>query len=180
MKLIEIKNIFENDSDKNTMYTIAIDIDGVVADFDSGAYKVLGKNKDEVSTSQFWKEISRYDKNVEPFFENLPVMSDAHELMQFITSNFQNYFMLTASGYTPKNVADQKRRWVAKVFSPLLNVVIVRKSSDKAQYADPNTILIDDRKKATEPFKAAGGKTILHTDAKSTIEQLKKYLKENE
>lgn len=178
MKLIEIKNIFENDGAKNNKYTIAIDMDGVVADFSAGAYKVLGKDKDEVSTSQFWKQISRYDKQVQPFFENLPAMSDAHELMHFITSNFQNYFMLTAAGYTPKNVAEQKKNWIAKVFSPLLKVIIVRKSAEKAQYADSNTILIDDRKKATEPFEAAGGKTILHTDAKSTIEQLKKYLEQ--
>lgn len=176
MKLHEIKNILEYDDTKNSAYTIAVDMDGVLADFDAGAFEVLGKNKDEVPTNEFWKSISRYDKKVQPFFENLPAMKDAHELMHFVTSNFQNYFILTASGYTPKNVDEQKRRWIAKVFSPVIKVVTVRKSSDKAQYANSNTVLIDDRRKALDPFMAAGGKGILHTSAKSSIQELQKYL----
>jgi 5'(3')-deoxyribonucleotidase len=180
MRLNQIKNLLEDSGNKNTKYTIAIDMDGVIADFSAGAYEVLGKSKDQVSTSQFWKEISRHDKHVSPFFENLPVMNDAHELMNFVTSNFERYYILTASGYTPKNVDEQKRRWVAKVFSPVLKVNVVKKSADKAQFANPNTVLIDDRRKAVDPFLAAGGKAILHTDAKSTIEQLKKLLGEGE
>lgn len=179
MKLFDIKNIFESE-DKNSKYTVAIDMDGVVADFEAGVHDVFGKSIDQMETRDLWKGIARYDKHEEPFFENLPAMKDAHQLMNFITSNFNNYFILTASGYTPKNVEEQKRKWIAKVFSPMLGVEVVRKSADKAQFATPNTILIDDRKKSTEPFKAAGGKAILHKNAQATIEQLEQYLNEEE
>ena len=177
MRLNDIINLLENGKQgRNAKYTVAIDMDGVLADFDAGSRTALGKDKDSIPTRDFWKGITRYDKDVQPFFENLPVMQDAFELMHFITSNFENYFVLTASGFTPKNVEEQKRNWAKKVFSPHLRVVTVRKSSDKAQYADPNTILVDDRRKSIDPWIAAGGIGILHVTADNTIAQLKSYL----
>lgn len=177
MRLSDIVNLLENGKEgRNSKYAVAIDMDGVLADFDSGSRTALGKDKDSIPTRDFWKGITHYDKNVEPFFENLPVMKDAFELMHFITSNFERYFVLTASGFTPKNVEEQKRNWAKKVFSPHLKVITVRKSAEKAQYADPNTILIDDRRKAIDPWVAAGGIGILHVRADNTIAQLKSYL----
>ena len=171
----EIAKLIENAPDgANSEYTIAIDMDGVLADFDRGSRDAIGEDKDTISTREFWKRVTHYDKDVEPFFENLPAMEDAFTLMRYITDNFQNYFVLTASGTTPKNVAEQKRNWAKKVFSPLLKVNIVKGSADKAQYATPKTILIDDRRKAIDPWSAAGGIGILHTSAQNTIEQLKK------
>ena len=52
-------------------------------------------------------------------------------------------------------------------------VNLVRKSNDKAAYAAPNHILIDDRSKSIQPWVAAGGIGILHTNAANTIRQLK-------
>lgn len=171
---MKLKTLLEN---KNSIYTVAIDMDGVLADFSLGASQALGVDKDSISTREFWKRITHYDKDVEPFFENLPAMNDAFTLMRFITDNFDNYFVLTASGYTPKNVDEQKRNWAKKVFSPLLKVVTVKKSVDKARYADPKAILIDDRNKSIEPWTAAGGIGILHTSAADTISQLQKIVK---
>jgi len=171
---MKLKTLLES---KNSEYTIAIDMDGVLADFDLGSRQALGDDKDTISTKEFWKRVNNYNKNVAPFFENLPAMKDAFTLMRFITNNFDNYFVLTASGYTPKNVEEQKRNWVRKVFSPLLKVVIVKKSADKAQYAGPDSILIDDRNKSIDPWKKAGGIGILYTSATDTITQLKKIIK---
>jgi len=171
---MKLKALLEN---KNSEYTIAIDMDGVLADFDLGSRQALGDDKDTIPTREFWKRVTHYDKNVEPFFENLPVMKDAFTLMRFITDNFQNYFVLTASGFTPKNVDEQKRKWVKKVFSPLLRVEIVKKSEEKAKYANPNTILIDDRTKSITPWENAGGIGILHTSANDTILKLKEIIK---
>jgi hypothetical protein len=44
----------------------------------------------------------------------------------------------------------------------------------KAEYAEPNAILIDDQPKSIDPFIAAGGIGILHTSAANTIKELKK------
>ena len=46
-------------------------------------------------------------------------------------------------------------------------------AKDKAQYASPNAILIDDRSKAIDPWVDMGGIGILHTNTNNTIEQLK-------
>lgn len=171
---MKLKKLLEN---VNTEYTVAIDMDGVLADFALGAKNALGVDKDSISTREFWKRITHYDRNTEPFFENLPVMSDGLELMRFVTDNFANYFILTASGYTPKNVEEQKRNWAKKVFSPVLKVVTVRKSEEKAQYASPKTILIDDRGKSIDPWVRAGGIGVLHINTADTIKQINSIIK---
>ena len=45
---------------------------------------------------------------------------------------------------------------------------------NKKNYANANSILIDDMQKNIDQWRAAGGIGILHTSAASTIEQLKK------
>ena len=55
--------------------------------------------------------------------------------------------------------------------NPKIN--LVRKTTDKAAWAGPDRILIDDKKEAIEPWEAAGGIGILHTSAADTIRKLK-------
>jgi hypothetical protein len=171
MNLLEIKGI------GTSPYTVALDVDGVLADFEAKVKDVFGKDISEINTRKLWAGVVKYDREVEPFFENLPVMDDAYELIRFVDNNFSKWFLLTASGYVPKNVEEQKRRWAAKVISPKVDAVVVRKSTDKAQYATPTTILVDDRMKSIEPWRQAGGIGILHTSAKDTIAQLQQFLK---
>ena len=167
MKLEELKS----------NYTIAIDADGVICDFSKRVKEITGETPENArNKGKIWVSISDYDKNVQPFFETLEKMPDADTLMNFVKSNFYNYFILTACGFTPRDAADQKKRWFAKNYGKDLIVKVVTKSPDKAQYANEHTILIDDRSKSIDPWVAAGGIGILHTDANSTIEQLKKYL----
>ena len=49
---------------------------------------------------------------------------------------------------------------------------MVSKSPDKAEYAHPYSILIDDREKSIDPWRTKGGIGILHTSAEETIAQL--------
>jgi len=158
-------------------YTVAVDMDGVLADFAAGSIEMLNIDKDAVSTRTFWSTLSRYDKEVKPFFLNLPVMNDAMDLMRFVHGNFKNYYILTASGYTPKSAPEQKKAWIAKVFGPQMRVEVVQKSSDKAKFADENTILVDDRMHSIGPWRDAGGVGILHTSAAQSIQELKQLLK---
>lgn len=157
------------------MYKLALDSDGVLADFDKKAVQILGgKRIHEVPKGTLWSSIERYDRDVEPFFESLEILEEATRLVEFARSNFDRVFILTASGYTPRNGAEQKRRWYARHF-PELEVVVVDKSSDKAAYACPRTILVDDRAKSIDPWVAAGGIGILHTSVENTIRQLAAY-----
>ena len=158
------------------MYELAFDSDGVIADFDKKVIQILGgKRIHEVPKGVLWSSIERYDREVEPFFESLELMDGAMRLLDFGRANFQRTFILTASGYTPKDGAAQKMRWYARKV-PGMEVIVVAKSPDKAAYATPRTILVDDRAKSIDPWVAAGGIGILHTSVDDTIEQLRAFL----
>lgn len=157
-------------------YVVSLDMDGVLADFSAKVEEVFGKPIEALDSRTLWSGITRYDKEVEPFFENLPMMNDARELINFVDANFKKWNILSAGGYTPKNVAEQKKRWIAKVISPRVDVIVVQKSNEKANYAGPKNILVDDRMKSIGPWRSAGGIGILHTSAKTSIEELKPFI----
>lgn len=160
----------------NESYTIWLDSDGVICDFNRLVSEYVGKPMDQITKGAVWRSIEEYDANVAPFFESLPKMRDADVLLDFVKSNFINYGVLTASGYVPKNGAQQKKRWYAKHY-PDMVVKVVVKSPDKAAFAlNDRCILIDDRRKSIDPWVAGGGTGILHTSAKDTIIQLKEMV----
>jgi 5'-nucleotidase len=163
----------------NEHLTVALDSDGVVADF-SGFVSSLngGMVCETIPRGKLWSSVAHYDKTVGPFFEALPKMPDADELMDFVVANFINRFVLTAAGYTPPNGAVQKKNWYAKHYGKDLVVKVVNGSGDKAAFATPTTILIDDREKSIIPWVAAGGIGILHRNANDTIERLKEIIDE--
>jgi len=72
-------------------------------------------------------------------------------------------------------VTEQKKIWLKKqglAYKP--NIVPGRKH--KAEYATPETILIDDTEDVISSFNKAGGIGILHTDVNITIERLETLL----
>jgi len=157
-------------------FTVAIDSDGVIADFECLVCSIFDVEKmSDIPKHKLWSGIEHYDKTVQPFFEALPKMDEADRLLDFIRENFEDIFVLTATGYTPKNADEQKRRWYARNY-PWLEVVTVVKSDSKAVYASPTSILIDDRAKSIYPWVEAGGIGILHVSVEKTIEQLKELL----
>lgn len=164
----------------NEHLTLACDADGVICAFESLVCQHLkidhvGQLK---SRGQLWWAVDDYNRNVAPFFESLEKMEDADLLVEFIRANFVNHYILTACGYTPKDGAEQKKRWFAREYGHDLHVKVVTGSSDKAAFATPMTILIDDREKSILPWIAAGGIGILHKNVKSTIEQLQAIIDE--
>lgn len=159
-------------------FSVFIDSDGVLADFSGYCETYYGKLPEALSGSEkakFWSWVQRHNDTVEPFFESLPKMKGADELVAFCKENFAKVAVLTASGYTPKNGAEQKKRWYARMF-PGMQVIVVAKSPDKAAYATPRAILVDDRAKSIDPWVAAGGIGILHTSVDNTIAQLRAFL----
>ena len=128
----------------NERLTLACDADGVLTDFEGLVCRHL--NIDHVSKvrsrGQLWWAVDDYDRNVAPFFESLDKMPDADRLVEFIRTNFVNHYILTASGYTPKDGAEQKRRYFAREYGHDLVVKVVAGSGDKAAFATPTSILI--------------------------------------
>jgi len=159
----------------NEQWTVAIDLDGTISAFEEKVSAYTGVPFNQIPRGKLWATIEEMNKK-EPFFLSLDKMPDADKLMDFVKKNFVNYFILTATGYTPKDGAEQKRQWVAKHYGKDVVVKTVVSSSQKAAFANPRTILIDDRTKSTEPFAAAGGLTILHKTADQSIAELKKIV----
>jgi hypothetical protein len=166
---MQLKQISLNES-----WEINIDSDGVIADFEAIVSQHVGKPFKDIARGALWRAVEDYDNTVGPFFEALPKMPDADKLLDFVRSHFVNVKILTASGHVPKNGPQQKINWYKKHYGHDLVVKVVTKSPDKAQYAHPRAILIDDRSKSIDPWVAAGGIGILHTSADTTIAELKR------
>lgn len=160
----------------NEQFTVFIDSDGVVADFEKKVTEINKMEFHKIPRGKMWRSVEFYDRDVEPFFESLDLMPDAMELFDFIKQNFINHAILTACGHVPKGAAQQKRNWYKRKFGPELVVKTVSKSADKAAFATPMSILIDDRSKSIDPWIAAGGIGILHTSAKQSIRELRKIV----
>lgn len=154
-------------------FDVYLDSDGLLADFDFLAREILGNRTIEsVPKGTLWAAVERHGS----FFESLPVMENAEVLVDFVLNNFSRVAVLTASGYTPKDAPEQKRRWYAKHFPQLTTIHVVDKSPDKAAFAHQRAILVDDRRKSLDPWIAAGGIGIFHTSVEDTIEQLQALL----
>ena len=163
------KEYFELDEFDNPQ--IYCDMDGVVADFDTGVDEMIGgKFKDE-----------RWEELPDDFFYKLPPMKDAKRLWNFIGK--LNPFMLTAipthkRGKIADRAGADKAKWMLKHFNVEKNSMRAVSRRDKKQFAKdgrdrrPN-ILIDDHEQNIAEFRKAGGIGIHHTSAANTIKQLK-------
>ena len=165
-------------------YVVYVDMDGVLADFEGALMDRFGfdfnsteKGK-PISKGKVWGKIKHYNDTVEPWFYSLPQMKDAKQLWKFLTDNFANVEILSASGSTPKDAPGQKRAWIGDNFGYDIKCNIVGGANEKAAFASENTILIDDRSRAIDPFVAAGGIGILHTSAANTIAALRVMMKD--
>jgi 5'(3')-deoxyribonucleotidase len=154
---------------------LAVDVDGVLADFDRKVRDILGLPPKEYiaqnSIKDFWRNLARYtDPDTgHGFYRSLPLMEDAMELWSAI--EHKKPFLLTGcpmGQWAPP----QKHEWAAEHF-PAARVVTCM-ARDKRNYIEgPGHILIDDQMKNAEPWVEAGGDFIFHTSARESIKQLR-------
>ncbi|MER9252475.1 hypothetical protein NKI59_11780 [Mesorhizobium sp. M0598] len=152
--------------------TIYLDLDGVLADFDQRAGRILGTDniyKWEFihGAKAFWDKLNQHKK----FFEYMEPKEDAYVLWDAVAST--KPVILTA---LPKkdatDVDEQKRLWCAKHLDPDVKVITCE-TSDKPLYCKPGDILVDDRAVNRAAWLKAGGTYILHTEAKLTVAVLR-------
>lgn len=155
-----------------------VDMDGVIADFVSGITKLINKPYDEQKyksdpkyRKEMWRAVSNHSKQGGTLWLDLPMMSDAKILLDYIKK--YNPGILSATGHPEYGAASQKNKWIKKYIGSNIKVTLVRTSNEKANHAHPGDILIDDQSKSIDPWIAAGGVGILHKTAADTIAQLK-------
>lgn len=165
-------------------FEVYVDLDGVLSNLDKGMEKiyreVLGveeKHDDnkvgtcDLYTKKVWDACGTYQENGGELWYELELMHDALELWEYVKP--YNPQILSATGPEQFNAEPQKRRWVAENLGEDVIVNLTRKASEKAKYATPQSILIDDKTKAIIPWTNKGGIGILHHATHSTINYLK-------
>tara|TARA_R110000868_G_scaffold243292_1_gene499218 strand:- start:2057 stop:2557 length:501 start_codon:yes stop_codon:yes gene_type:complete len=163
------------------MRTIFLDMDGVVADFDTFASNLLGRpvgwhdSKHDLTTEE-WAKLSSVDR----LYYQLPLMPDATKLVAYVKSlstRFQIGFLTAVPRRTTMPSArDDKQAWVDKYF-PGMRMDIGPYSHDKQKWCTPGDILVDDRPSNIAEWKAAGGIAIYHTgDVDGTIKELNRII----
>lgn len=138
-----------------------LDLDGVLTNFDAGVVALTGKHPRELSKREMWRAIAR----APDFFAALSFTTDGERLWEFCRPF--NPAILTGlphGGWA----APQKRRWVARMLGPEVPVITCM-AREKARWAAPGRVLVDDRDTAREPWERAGGLFVHHRDADRSI-----------
>lgn len=156
------------------MARVFVDLDGVLANFDLGVDLLLGmspKNYIELhGAAVFWKKLAK-----EPdFYAKLEPIEGALAMLDIIWQEAPLTMILTGLPLG-KWAEPQKREWCDEHIGGHIPVICCM-SRDKWQYCTPTDILIDDREEARVDWEGAGGQFIHHTDADSTVEQLRALL----
>ena len=145
--------------------TLYLDMDGVLADF----------NKEYIKFDPLKDDRKKFRSAVldHKIFELLDFMPDTQELLNHV-SRLQGVTIeiLTSMGtHDPvqgEAAKQQKLAWLNKHNLPY-RANFVRNKQEKAQYANPRSILIDDSVGCISPFIEHGGHGILHVNSSDTI-----------
>lgn len=147
---------------------IFCDMDGVIADFETQAWKT------DVIDAQ---GNMNYDKMDRAWWAGIPAFPGANDFYDFLDQIAPVKF-LTGPMMNPDCHAG-KGDWIMN-FLPerekfALMDLIICPSKDKCLLAKPNHLLVDDREEVVEAWRNAGGKAILH---KGDYEETKKAIKD--
>ena len=164
----ENKGIYESIMiEKKNQYKIYCDMDGVIVDFEDGYERLTGKNikgNHVKGDGDFWQPITDAGAN---FWINLKWMPDGEKLWKYI-KNYSPSILSAPSREKSSRIG--KEIWVRTNIPG--TELILKPAPEKQLLAEPNAILIDDRKDNIQQWKDAGGIGILHTSANDTIKQL--------
>ena len=156
---------------------IYCDLDGVLVDFYGRASEIMfSKGLDYHDTYEnnpklFWKTIADH----KDFWYNLDWLPDGMQLWKHIKSHKPH--ILTGIPHSDKNATPGKEYWIKKNLGiqnkKRVHIVL---SKDKQNYADENSILIDDSERNIKQWIRAGGIGILHFTTEKTIKKLNDYI----
>jgi len=156
------------ENEKVMDYKIYCDMDGVLADFESGYEELTGIDlRGEFKKGDdFWDPIKVAGVG---FWAGLKWMPDGQELWDYLKP-FNPILLSAPSREQSSRIG--KHVWVKHKIPG--TKLILRYASQKQELATPESILIDDRQVNIDQWEAAGGIGILHTSTANTIQQLQK------
>ena len=159
-------------------YTIYLDMDGVIADFDQRFLDLSGmapdEYKDKYGMNQFWDFID--EENKIRFWAGIPVMSGAKKLIDYVSQ--YDYEILTAPSIKKQSRLG-KMIWLRKIHpdlfpnTPKVNFKPAKEKHQVKTTLTKTDILIDDKASTVDTWNSSGGTGILYTSADNVIQQLK-------
>jgi 5' nucleotidase, deoxy (Pyrimidine), cytosolic type C protein (NT5C) len=146
-----------------------LDADGVLADFDEGARRLLGMSPREYERKHgrgaFWKRLAQ----AKDFYGALPKMPDADVLFDAV----KHLRPTILTGLPLGNwAAPQKVHWAARHFPGV--PIITCMARDKHKHMRAGDVLVDDRENHRSAYEAAGVVFVHHKSAADSIRQLAK------
>jgi len=144
-----------------------LDCDGVLADFDEGARRLLGMSPRAFEArhgrGSFWKRLA----NADNFYGGLPEMPDARRLFDAV-----KHLEPTILTGLPLGTwaAPQKMEWAAAHFPGV--PIITCMARDKHKHMQPGDVLVDDRENHRAAYEAAGVIFVHHKNAEDSLRQL--------
>jgi len=160
-------------------YKIYVDMDGVVADFDTRFRDLSGMAPRDFETKYgkkaFWDLID--EENKVKFWVGIPPMPGASELISFVAKH--DYEMLTAPSIKKQSRLG-KNLWIRNhtgdIFpsKPRVNFKAAKEKHLIKPQLTSFDILIDDKASTIDSWNAAGGTGILYQSASQVISKLKK------
>lgn len=154
---------------------IFLDMDGVLADFQTGASKLAGVNITPDSAGHKLYDARKEELTNKRLFRNLPPMVDMYDLIAYVRHTGTPWEILTAAGEVNRELCVyDKNEWIREFVDPTIAVTCTFTGSQKGMYAFEGSVLIDDRQKNIDHWIENGGIGIVHTSAENTINELKK------
>jgi FMN phosphatase YigB (HAD superfamily) len=151
------------------MRKLYLDLDGVLADFDSNYLLNFGKKPDRENDDTIWENINSHQS----FFADMPPFDYTQDFWERV-EHLAPVILTACPRSDYKRVAIQKRAWCRKHLSPNVEVLPVMGGRNKWLFMNkPRDVLIDDFTKNINPWIKAGGTGIHHTSYGITIATLK-------
>ncbi|MGN6590929.1 MAG: 5' nucleotidase, NT5C type [Sphingomicrobium sp.] len=146
-----------------------LDADGVLADFDLGARRLLGASPKAYiakhGRTDFWKRLAKAGN----FYGSLSEMPDARALYDAVKHLEPTILTgLPLGGWA----APQKVEWAAGHFPGV--PIVTCMAADKHRHMHRGDVLVDDREKHRAAYEAAGVVFIHHKSAAESLGQLAK------
>ena len=144
-----------------------LDADGVLADFDEGARRLLGMPARAFEAKHgrgaFWKRLA----NAKNFYGALPKMPDADLLFDAV-----KHLKPTILTGLPMGTwaAPQKVKWAAEHFPGV--PIVTCMARDKHKHMAPGDVLVDDRENHRAAYEAHGVVFVHHKNAGDSLRQL--------